>query len=213
MPLSECSSNSQLWKLCFRWVYVIIISSSHVTGCMCMCVFFRWSMGVLVFTWQPTRKGSDAGGSGGARAADITPLQREKENDRQKQREREREEWTRNSGLGRKTTDGWKSETATKKTNRRSLSSFFCRLQDGCPTPATTSTVNKCKHAVKVSQCLCRMGKCTFDYEMCLPSAAYKSSVTGFVCPECSLRKHAVIAFHSHQLSVQTGTEPNFIGC
>lgn len=36
----ECErcSNSQLWKLCFRWVYVVIISSSHVTGCKCVYV-------------------------------------------------------------------------------------------------------------------------------------------------------------------------------
>lgn len=37
----ERCSNSQLWKLYFRWVYVVIISSSHVTGCMCVCVCVR----------------------------------------------------------------------------------------------------------------------------------------------------------------------------
>lgn len=65
VPLCECSWNSQLWKLYFRWVYVVIISSSHVTGCMflcvCMYVFVSAcentpvSRGVLVFTWQPSQ--------------------------------------------------------------------------------------------------------------------------------------------------------------
>lgn len=31
-----------------------------------------------------------------------------------------------------------------------------------------------------MSQCPRRLGKCAFDYEMCLPSAHYKSSDTGF---------------------------------
>lgn len=35
-PQCEHSSNSQLWKLYFSCVYVVIISSSHVTGCMCV---------------------------------------------------------------------------------------------------------------------------------------------------------------------------------
>lgn len=72
----ESSSHSQLWKLCFRWLYVVIISSSHVTRwCVCVCVSMPLSRGMLVFTWQPIREGSDAGGSGGVRAADIMLLQ------------------------------------------------------------------------------------------------------------------------------------------
>lgn len=35
----ESSSHSQLWKLCFRWLYVVIISSSHVTQwCVRVCL-------------------------------------------------------------------------------------------------------------------------------------------------------------------------------
>lgn len=57
---------------------------------------------------------------------------------------------------------------------------YCCRLQDRRPASAAESTVNKCKHAVKVSQRLRWLGKCAFDYEMCLPSTHYKSSDTGF---------------------------------
>lgn len=42
------------------------------------------------------------------------------------------------------------------------------------------AAVNKRKHAVKMSQCPGGLGECAFDYEMCLPSAHYKSSDTGF---------------------------------
>lgn len=38
-PQCESSSHSQLWKLCFRWLYVVIISSSHVTQwCVRVCL-------------------------------------------------------------------------------------------------------------------------------------------------------------------------------
>lgn len=37
-PQCERSKNRQLWKLCFRWVSVVIISSSLVTGCTCVCL-------------------------------------------------------------------------------------------------------------------------------------------------------------------------------
>lgn len=128
-------------------------------------------MGVLVFTWQPTRRGSDAGGSGGVRAADITPLQSEK----QRARERERKEVT--GQENHKWIKGW---DRNKETNSRSLSSLLLSTAGLSPCPAVRSTVYKCKHAVKMSQCPRRLGKCTFDYEMCLPSTAYKSSDTGF---------------------------------
>lgn len=53
-------------------------------------------------------------------------------------------------------------------------------LQDHRPASAAGSTVNTYRHAVKMSQCPCGLGKCAFDYEMCLPFAHYKSSDTGF---------------------------------
>lgn len=143
---------------------------------MCVCVCLRvfelvcesTSVSrVLVFTWQPTRKGSDAGGSGGARAADIIVLQRERVSEKKVRR-----------GRDRKTTDRWEWDR-NKETNE--LITLLVIAVDGrIVTPLLLPDPQINKHAVKMSQCPRRLGKCTFDYEMCLPSAQYKSSDTGF---------------------------------
>lgn len=130
--------------------------------CELVCKSTPVGRGVLVFTWQPIRKGSDAGGSRGARAADMTLLQSGRERERQKgeqENHRQMKGWDRN-----------------RETNERLLSWL---LHDHRSASVAGSTVNKCKHAVKMSQCPCGLGKCAFDYEMCLPSAHYKSSDTG----------------------------------
>lgn len=77
------------------------------------------------------------------------------------------------------------------------------RLQDHHHTSAAGST-NKCKHAVKMSQCPHRLGKYAFDYEMCLPSTHYKSSDTGFclskALPVLALSQLPLLLFTSSSL-------------
>lgn len=73
-----------------------------------------------------------------------------------------------------------------------------------------------------MSHCPHRTGKCTFDYEMCLPSAQYKSSDTG-VCLSRALLVPAqsqppwllftVTSSSSGRLPSQSGADSNFLGC
>ncbi len=106
VPQCEHSSNSQLWKLYFRWVYVVIISFSHVTGCMCVFVWVCFSLYVRTCLWagvclclhdsRPEREVTQEAAEG--RELQTLHCCRGREREREREKERKR-------GRGRKTTD------------------------------------------------------------------------------------------------------------
>lgn len=140
--------------------------------------------GVLVFTWQPIRKGSDAGGSGerggawgGGRrvgrwgAADITHCCRDRDRKR------------RAEGTGKPQTHERVRREQKKKVMSDHCLHSRCGLQDGRPASAASPWTN----AVKMSSVCVGWATAHLIMKCVYPPLTTKVVTQAFVCPELCL--------------------------
>lgn len=177
--------------------YVVIISRSHVTGCFWACVWERaceQACACVYMTAEPGGEVTQETVEGRESCRYYAAAEGERKKDREERgqenhRQIQKKEW----GERNRESNVW-SPSRLLPSAAGLLPYLHSHIQ------------NKCKHAVKMSQCLHRLVKLTFDYEMCLPCAHYKSSDTGFCLSRafaCSSSEPTVlVAVCSHHLSL-----------
>lgn len=227
-PCEHCS-NSQLWKLYFRWVYVVIISRSHVTGCMCVFVWVCWSLYVRARLWagvclclHDSRPGREVTHEA-AEGRELQTLHycrgREGGGGRERQRQREQHRWDR---AGKPQTDKRVRQKQIKKSNERSLSSLLLSTAGSLPHLCCRihrkqmQTYSKSESATALAGWASThlIMKCVY------PPLTIKVVTQAFVCPELCLFQLWVNLPGCYPQTpslwpqpTQIGEDLNFLGC